>query len=124
MNTEIKILLTINLEGGLLIPEKKEVRKYYLTEKDLHPKSYKGNGNKVLRSGKYTYQYTHPNNVQQTIKLCKEAYDYMISPTIPSWFHSPKEWKKMSDVQRLEAHLTRTAKHFGGKSFTYQIVDD
>lgn len=124
MNTEIKILLTINLEGGLLIRGEKEVRKYFLTKKDLFPKNYKGDGNKVIKSGKYVYVHTKPNSVKQTIKLCRDAYDYMISPITPSWYHSQKEWKKMTETQRLEMNLARTAKHFGGKSFTYQIVDD
>ena len=126
MNTEAKILLTINLEGGALLRGKPEVRKYYLTKKDLFPKQkFKGNdGNKVIKSGKYTTVPLIPSEAKQKITMCKEAYDYFISSQCPQWFHSPKDWRKMSDKERLELHLSRTCMHFGGKSFTYQIVED
>jgi len=134
MNTEAKILLTINLEGGILLKGEPEVRKYYLTKKDLFPsQKFKGDsGNKVVRSGKYTYVPTMQSEAKQKITLCKEAYEYMTSPSeIPTWFipYKPakerfKEWRKLSETQRLELHLARTCRHFNGKSFSYQIIDE
>ena len=41
MNTEPKILLTINLEGGILLKGEPELRKYYLTKKDLKENDFK-----------------------------------------------------------------------------------
>lgn len=134
MNTEPKILLTINLEGGVLIKGEKEVRKYYLTKKDLFPnQKFKGDaGNKIIRSGKYTYTPLVPSVAKQKITLCKEAYEYMTSPSdIPEWYSPYKPfkerarlWRKLSEEERLNLHLSRTCLHFGGKSFTYQIVED
>lgn len=134
MNTEPKILLTINLEGGTLIKGEKEIRKYYLTKKDLFPnQKFKGDaGNKVIKSGKYAYTPLIQSEAKQKITLCKEAYEYMTSPLeVPSWyipFKSRKErertWRKLSETERLEQHLARTCLHFHGKSFTYQIVDE
>lgn len=126
MNTEPKILLTINLEGGTLIKGEPEIRKYYLTKKDLFPNQRfkNGEGNKIIRSGKYMYTPTTQSEVKQKITLYKDAYDYMTSEACPEWFHNVKEWRKMSPIQRLETHLARTTLHFNGKSFTYQIIED
>jgi hypothetical protein len=126
MNTEIKVLLTINLEGGALTQGKPETYRYSLTKKDLFPKqSFKGNdGDKIIRSGKYTHTPLIPKEAKQKINLCKEAYDYMTSIACPQWFHKLKEWKKMSPKERLEQHLARICNQLNGKSFTYQIVED
>lgn len=133
MNTEPKILLTINLEGGVLLRGEPEVRKYFLTKKDLFPnQKFKGNsGDKVIRSGKYVHIPLVQSEAKQKITLCKDAYDYMTSLDTPKWFmpYKPfkvrvKEWSRLTPTQRLEAHLTRTCEHFNGKSFTYQIIDD
>lgn len=126
MNTEPKILLTINLEGGILIKGEPEVRKYYLTKKELFPKQHfkEDSGNKVIRSGKYTVIPVTNSVAKQKITMCRDAYDEFTSPAMPSWYHNPKEWRKMTEIQRLELNLARTCQHFGGKSFTYQIVDD
>ncbi len=133
MNNETKILLTINLEGGILLKGEPEVKKYYLTKKDLFPsQKFKGDsGKKVIRSGKYVHIPTTQSVAQQSIKMCRAAYDYMISLEVPNWFspYKPmkarlKEWSNLTPTQRLELHLARTCRHFNGKSFTYQIVED
>lgn len=133
MNTEPKILLTINLEGGVLLRGEREVCKYYLTKKDLFPnQKFKGNtGNKVIKSGKYVHTPLIQSEAKQKITLCKDAYDYMTSLEIPKWFMPYKqlkvrlkEWSALTPEQRLETHLKRTCEHFGGKSFTYQIIKD
>lgn len=126
MNTEPKILLTIELEGGVLLKGEPEVRKYALTKKDLFPNQKFKNkeGSKVIKKGKYEFTPTTTIPATQKITMCKDAYDYMISSACPEWFKNLKEWKKMSEEQRLKLHLLRTCQHFGGKSFTYQIIDD
>lgn len=126
MNTEPKILLTIDLEGGILLRGEPEVKKYYLTKKDLFPnQKFKGDsGKKIIRSGKYIHIPITQSEAKQKITLCKEAYDYMTSAMCPEWFHDKKKWYKMSETERLELHLARTTRHFGGKSFTYKLIDD
>ena len=126
MNSEPKILLTINLEGGTLIKGEPEVKKYYLTKKDLFPsqKFKNGAGNKVIKSGKYTHIPVTPSIAQQSIKMSQDAYDYMTSSFCPSWYRNQNQWRKLSEKERLELHLARTCRHFGGKSFTYQIIDE
>lgn len=133
MNTEPKILLTINLEGGVLLRGEPEVRKYYLTKKDLFPsQKFKGDtGKKVVRSGKYLHIPVTQSEAKQKVTMCKEAYDYMTSTEVPNWFtpyrplkERQKAWKGLTETARLELHLARTCRHFGGKSFTYQIIDE
>lgn len=126
MAYEAKILLTIELEGGILIKGEPEVKKYYLTKKDLFPKqTFKGDsGNKIVRSGKYV-SYPYTNSVaKQKMTLCEEAYEYMTSSAMPQWYRSLKDWKKMTPTQRLELHLARICNSLNGKSFTYQIIED
>lgn len=134
MNTETKILLTINLEGGTLLKGESEVKKFYLTKEDLFPnQKFKGDaGKKIVRSGKYVSTTYISSVAKQKINICREAYDYMTSPDeIPTWFipfkprkERERTWRKMSESERLEQHLARTCLHFGGKSFSYQIVED
>lgn len=134
MSNEPKILLTINLEGGILLQGEKEVRKYILTKKDLFPnqKFKENNGNKIIKSGKYIHIPTTQSEAKQKITMYQEAYDYMTSTTeVPVWFmeYKPRKereklWRKFTDAERLEHHLARTCLHFGGKSFTYQIIDE
>jgi len=126
MNTEPKILLTIYMEGGALLRGETEVRKYALTKKDLFPnqKFKNKDGDKVIKRGKYKFIPTIASTATRKITMCKDAYDYFISSACPEWFKNTKEWKKMSEEQRLMIHLTRTSLHFGGTGFTYQIIDD
>ena len=126
MDFSPKILLTIIMEGGTLEKGEPEVRKYYLTKKDMFPsQKFKGNeGDKVIKSGKYKYTPTVSKDAIRKISLCESAYDYMTSPSCPEWYHNIKEWKKMSPIQRLEMHLARTCRHYGGKSYQYKIIDE
>ena len=126
MNYEPKLLLTINLEGGTLIKGKPETKKWVLTKKDLFPnQKFRGDdGNKIIKSGKYKHIPLIPKDTVLKTKISKEAYDYMTSSLCPSWFKNPNKWRKMSATERLEVNLARTCAHFGGKSFTYTLIDD
>jgi len=114
------------MEGGTLLRGEPEVRKYALTKKDLFPnqKFKNKDGDKVIKRGKYKFIPTIASTATRKITMCKDAYDYFISSACPEWFKNTKEWKKMSEEQRLMIHLTRTSLHFGGTGFTYQIIDD
>ena len=126
MAFEPKILLTISMEGGTLIKGKREIRKWYLTKKELFPKQKfsQNEGSRVLKSGKYEYIPTKPEIIKKKIILCKEAYDYMTSSAMPDFYHDQKRWRKMSAIERLEIHLARICEHNNGIEFTYQIIKD
>lgn len=60
----------------------------------------------------------------QSLKMSKEAYEYMIDKdSCPSW-SKPGKWAAMSKKERLEAHLQRTVEYLGGTSYTYQVFED
>lgn len=59
----------------------------------------------------------------QSLNICKEGYNYMISGECPYW-SKPKVWNNLSEKERLEAHLQRIAEGLGGTSYTYQIFED
>lgn len=125
MNFEPKLLLTIVVEGGTLIKGKSEIKKFSLTKKDLFPnQKFKGNeGNKIIKTGTYkSIPFIAKEAVLKT-RICKEAYDAMISSICPIWFKNPNKWRKLSATERLEINLARTCEHFGGKSFSYTLID-
>ena len=64
---------------------------------------------------------------KQVIRMSDEAYEYMTSVTCPEWFFpigGPNQWKKLSNIQRLEYHLDRVCASLGGISYTYDIYKD
>lgn len=127
MAYEPKILLTLYKEGGSLIRQEAVEKEFALTKKDLFPnqKWKQGEGNKIVKKGKFTVYPYSQKEVTQKITLCAEAYEYMTSSECPEWWKNTKEWKyKLTPEQRLQAHLWRTCQHHGGKRFTYSIIED
>ena len=125
-NNEIKILLTINLEGGILTrQDKPEIIMWSLNERDLNPyKDWKENeGLKVVKSGSTKHYNLTSTECVQRIKLTKDAYDYFISDEAPS-FIKKFNWITLKEKQRLEIHLNVISESLGGKSFTYEILND
>jgi hypothetical protein len=126
MNFEPKLLLTIVMEGGALVKGEPEIKRFSLTKKDLFPnQKFKGNeGNKVIKSGTYKSTPLIAKDAVLKTRVCKEAYDSMVSSLCPAWFKNPNEWRKLSATERLEINLARTCEHFGGKSFSYTLIDE
>lgn len=126
MNNTTKIFLTIELEGSTLVRKGEKVHKYILTRKDLNPK-YKGKkGKDVVKWGEYKTPLLEAKPCFQHINMTAEAYEYMTSKEIPEWanFKVRRAWTSWTKQQRLEYHLQRTCEHFGGKSFTYEVLED
>lgn len=125
MANEAKVLLTVVTEGGNLKKGEPVTKKWYLTKKDMFPgqEFKKNDGDKIIRSGKYKSIPLIADDCLIKIKLNVDAYESMISATMPEWFHKQKEWRKMSEQERLRTHLARISQSLNGKSFTYQIVE-
>lgn len=97
--------------------------------------------------------YTRKNKeVKQSINMCQEAYNYMISTEMPYGYHAPKDfkpylptrnrldrktkmwvegfpievqaWKAASIQQRLEWHLNAIAASLGGRVDSYTVFND
>lgn len=123
MNNQIKILLSIQgIEGRDLKPTGTIKGKLIITKKDIDP-YYKGkDADKPVRYINYRYTDKECIPCSRTIKLTQDAYDAFTSTEYPSWFHG--NWKKLTKTQRLEMHLARTCEYFGGKSYTYSILEE
>lgn len=145
MDKEIKVSLTVALQGGTML-SKEECLK--TTQKVIEKKTKSGKVYKKVievqvedwnKMNKHTMQVTGSNGsnsevitfhtrktkpAAQSINICKEAYDYMIDKdSCPSW-SKPGKWTAMSEKERLEAHLQRTVEYLGGISYTYQVFED
>lgn len=126
MNNTTKISLTIVLEGSTLVRKSEpEVIKYTITKRDLEPyREWRGkDGLEVVKKGEYKWYSRIAKPAAQHINMNVDAYNYMTSSECPYWA-KPKVWATMSETQRLEAHLQRVCEHVGGKSFTYEVLED
>ena len=126
MNYSPKISLTIELEGSTLVRKSEpEIIKCILTKRDFEPnKKWKGkDGLKIVRNARFKHYSLIAKPASHHINICVEAYKYMTSNECPCWA-KPKIWAIMSETQRLEAHLQKICEHVGGKSFTYEVLED
>lgn len=113
MNNAIKILLTINLEGGTLVRQSNAELIKYERFNDLtdqkHETGFKKHYNKVNK------------DCIQRVKLTVDAYNNMIT-SVPDELNV-RTFEKMSILQRVEYHLWQYCKDLGGKSFTYEVLE-
>lgn len=144
MNNEIKVSLTITLPGGVMeskdeclkttqkvIEKKTKTGKVYKKKITLQVDDWDKMDHNSLRvedaKGKnpeIIHFYTRRcKPVLQVIKFNKDSYEYMISKEYPSWA-KPWKWNQMNKKERLETHIQRTAKHFGGEVVSYQVFED
>lgn len=129
MNNQIKILVTINGITGATIHNTHKIKiPFSITKADIHwqnhHKKYKGpDKDKVVRKGIRKIWNFEVIPCSKSIKMTYDAYDYMTSTEMPTWYHK-KDWKRLTPTQRLELHLQRTCDVNNGTSFTYSILED
>lgn len=125
MNNSTKILLTVVTEGGTLSRQSnKEYIKYYITKQDLTRKELpKDIGKQIVKSGRVPHYPLVAKPCTQHIKMSEDTYNHFLSDYCPAKTML-KSWKKMTPNQRLEWHLQRTCEHFGGISYSYEIMED
>ena len=122
---EIKVSVSIVLQGSILFTqeeaetlENKQPGKGFDNQTQV-VENLNGKGRMVVR-----YKTRKCRPACQSVKLCKEAYLYMIDRnSCPEW-EETKKWATMSKKERLESHLKRLTEHFGGTSYTYQVFED
>lgn len=135
MYTEAKILLSIELQGGTLIREGKAAKiewaltlgevKTKLTGKKLPPEILE----KVVRRGRTKHYPLAAKPARKVVCLGDYAYDHMTSvASYEGWMLkekglTKKNWMKMEPMVRLQYHLERISQHYGGKSFTFQVLE-
>lgn len=99
-----------------------------------------------------TYYTRKSREVKQSINMCQEAYNYMISGEMPYGYRAPKDfkpymptrsrmdrktkkwvdgvpvevqaWRAASIQERLEWHLNATAASLGGRVDSYTVFND
>lgn len=140
-SNEIKILLTINLEGGTSARQK-VTKEYVIRKKDLTTTPLdKEEGHKIVKKGKYTYDEVVTKDAILKVNLNYAAYQYMTSDSVPAKMlpsdmmvdrkkfayltsQATKVWKHMKAKERLEWHMKDLCEHYRGKSYNYQVLSD
>jgi hypothetical protein len=121
MDNNIKISLSIKLQGSTLVRKSKpEVIEWYIMKKDLSARKLGKEGNKVVKRGRTRHYSLESIPAIKHINMTTDAYNYFISKECPSWSNM-KTWKKMTEQERLEAHMKRTCEHFGGYEYSYHV---
>lgn len=128
MNNQVKILLTISGIPGATLHTTRVKVPFSITKEDIHfqntGKLYKGrDNNKIVRKGVRKFYDIEVVPCTKSIKMTVDAYDYMTSIEIPTWYHK-KDWKRLSTIQRLELHLQRICDANNGKEYSYSILEE
>ena len=142
MDTSIKVNLSIVLQGRTMLSEQE-------CSKQLKDTIIKKGKKKVITKTVYSKENNTENRIfldykdndgirhreplffmtrntipcKKSINISKEAYDYMVSSECPEWA-KPGEWKQLSRIKRLTAHMQRICENERGISFEFQIFDD
>lgn len=142
MDTSIKVNLSIVLQGRTMLSEQE-------CSKQLKDTIIKKGKKKIITKTVYNKENNTENRIfldykdndgirhreplffmtrntipcKKSINISKEAYDYMVSSECPEWARAG-EWKQLSRIKRLTAHMQRICENERGISFEFQIFDD
>lgn len=127
MNNEIKVSLSVTLQGSVMLSQ--EQAKALEKEKEgtgydtfnIRVEGKKSDGKKDVQT--ITVKTRKNKPASQSLNLSMDAYNYMVSNEAP-YFVKPRDWERLTKKQRLEAHLKRIVEELGGVSFTYAVLDN
>ena len=126
MNNEIKVSLSVTLQGSVMLSQEQAKA----LEKEKVGTGYDTFNMRVegLKDGKkdaetITVKTRKNKPASQSLNLSMDAYNYMVSNEAP-YFVKPRDWERLTKKQRLEAHLKRIVEELGGVSFTYAVLDN
>ena len=127
MNNEIKVSLSVTLQGSVMYSqeqakalEEEKVGTGYDTF-NMRVEGKKSDGKKDVQT--ITVKTRKNKPASQSLNLSMDAYDYMTGKEAP-YFVKAKDWERLTKKQRLEAHLKRIVEELGGVSFTYAVLDN
>lgn len=127
MNNEIKVSLSVTLQGSVMYSqeqakalEEEKVGTGYDTF-NMRVEEVKKNGKKDAET--ITVKTRKYKPAGQSLNLSMDAYDYMTGKEAP-YFVKARDWERLTKKQRLEAHLKRIVEELGGVSFTYAVLDN
>lgn len=127
MNNEIKVSLSVTLQGSVMLSQ--EQAKALEKEKEgtgydtfsMRVEGKRSDGKKDVQT--ITVKTGKCKPASQSLNLSMDAYNYMVSSEAP-YFVKPRDWERLTKKQRLEAHLKRIVEELGGVSFTYAVLDN
>ena len=127
MNNEIKVSLSVTLQGSVMLSQ--EQAKALEKEREgtgydtfsMRVEGKKSDGKKDVQT--ITVKTGKSKPASQSLNLSMDAYNYMVSNEAP-YFVKPRDWERLTKKQRLEAHLKRIVEELGGVSFTYAVLDN
>lgn len=114
MNNNIKISLSIQLQGSTIVRREVEYTTTHTNKKT----------NKTYTKKYKTYKLVNESPAYLQKNLTEDAYNYFISvDSCPSKLKA-KEWKKMKATERLEHNLKKLCEHYNGVSYTYHVYEE
>ena len=129
---ESKIRLTLVVPGATMLSSQeceKNPKENY-KEQNVVVKYTKGKGKHTTTKTKvYKIHLRSHKPATQSISICKEAYDYMLStPTEAKYNRATKGgkriWDTMTIKDRLKMHFDTIANDLNAISYSYEILDD
>lgn len=133
MSNDTKILLTIYLEGGILVRQGEVVKiPYKVTKRDQEPEKHwkKGEGYEIVKSGSIPHKNLTSIDCQKKIGLPWQAWAYFTDPrAIPDNFEkrNPKRiklWKNLPEDQKISFHCALICAQNKGKGFKFEVITD
>lgn len=125
--SEIKINLSLTLQGSILLSEQECSRKLKNKQECYDHFSLSVEDQKTKKKEVLHIATRKTRTIKQNIKLSKEAYEYMIGeesyPNYPNP-KSKKAWEKLSKEQRLKYHCGKIAEQLGAIDFSFEVFDD
>ena len=126
MNNEIKVSLSVTLQGSVMLSQEqaKALEKEKVgTGYDAFSMRVEGREKGKKDTETITVKTRKCKPAGQSLNLSVDAYNYMIGEEAP-YFVKPKDWERLTKKQRLEAHLKRIVEELDEVSFTYAVLDN
>lgn len=125
MVIEPKVSLTITLQGRVMLSQEEA--------KSLEKQSGKGYDkfsmiieNPHNKKDRETIKFSTRRNrtISQHLNINKEAYRYMTDNSSCPENIKMSQWGKMSNKEKLEAHMQLICESLGGLAYSYEVFDD
>ena len=136
MDNGAKVSLAMRLPGGILKVNGSRRVPVELLDIDVHPQDYIGRkqksskeANRIAKKFWAKIPTYEQSEAQKHLYLLRPAYEWMISAECPIWYSKglkfkERDWKKLSEDERLFLHMKTIADENGAISFEYEVLED
>lgn len=118
---DIKISLTVTIPGRIMMSEKdcSLNRKNNYTQQSVIITDKRNKSKETIRF--YTRNCIP---AKQSLQITEDNYKEMVNKNNrPSWFSGNKNWKKMSNWEKVDAHMKKICENLNGLSYEFVIFD-